>query len=77
MVAYQKAGIKKPATGFQGGLTSCDAEHMPVICPTCQILFRRTIFADNAGRRAPLHEVEGHQQGTRGKVPHWWLGGIP
>jgi hypothetical protein len=30
--------IKKPATGFRRGLNSCDVEHMPVICPTCQII---------------------------------------
>jgi hypothetical protein len=44
----QKAGIKKPAAGFRRGLNSCDAEHMQVICPTCQIFFERRL-----SRKAP------------------------
>jgi len=28
--------LKKPAAGSRRGLNSCDAENMPVICPTCQ-----------------------------------------
>jgi len=43
----KSCGIKKPATGFRRGLNSCDAEHMPVICPTCQI-FSKNGFAGNA-----------------------------
>jgi len=30
--------LKKPATVSRHGLTSCDDQDMPVICPTCQIL---------------------------------------
>src|SRR3981189_447017 len=33
--------FKKPATGSRRGLNSCDVVHMPVICPTCQILLAR------------------------------------
>jgi hypothetical protein len=49
----KSSGIKKPATGFRRGLTSCDAEHMPVICPTCQILFSKNDFAGKARMPAP------------------------
>src|SRR6267378_2630252 len=42
--------IQKARDGFRRGLNSCDAEHMPVICPTCQILFSKNDFAGNARR---------------------------
>jgi len=43
----KSSGIKKPATGFRRGLNSCEVEHMPVICPTCQI-FSKNGLAGNA-----------------------------
>jgi hypothetical protein len=37
-LAIQKArDSKKPRPVSRRGLNSCDDEHMPVICPTCQI----------------------------------------
>jgi len=38
---------KSPRPVSRRGLNSCDAEHMPVICPTCQI-FSKNGFAGNA-----------------------------
>jgi hypothetical protein len=43
---------KSPRPVSRRGLTSCDVEHMPVICPTCQILFRRAILPATQGARA-------------------------
>src|SRR5258705_12437763 len=41
-------GIKKPAAGFRRGLSSCDVEHMPVICPTGQILSKALVATQDA-----------------------------
>ena len=53
--------IKKPATGFRRGLNSCDVEHMPVICPTCQI-FSKTVSRN--ARHPSLEMGRGNQQGN-------------
>jgi len=39
---------KSPQRIFRRGLNSCDDEDMPVICPTCQIVWRRDCRAPGA-----------------------------
>jgi hypothetical protein len=36
-VTAATARFKKPAAGSRRGLNGCDAEDVPVICPTCQM----------------------------------------
>jgi hypothetical protein len=44
MVAHSKISRNQKARGgFRRGLSSCDGEHMPVICPTCQIFSKALV----------------------------------
>ena len=45
-VAAAAARFKKPAAGSRRGLNGCDAEDVPVICPTCQMPLRANSLAE-------------------------------
>jgi hypothetical protein len=53
------ARLKKPATVSRHGLTSCDDQDMPVICPTCQILWQVSCGAGNPLRKKRKSPVWG------------------
>src|SRR5258705_13478380 len=44
----KKPESKSPRPVFRRGLSSCDAEHMQVICPTCQIFSKALVATQGA-----------------------------
>ncbi len=60
-VAAATARFKKPAAGSRRGLKGCDAEDVPVICPTCQMPFQANSLAETRASRPcrVCHRIRG------------------